>query len=62
MRIGEQLHREINARARALALLVEGRVIHGIMDPFWPNAATVREFQRCHGESALRLLRNRLAR
>jgi len=39
-RITEALHREFNARARGLSLMVEGRVIYEMMDPFWPNART----------------------
>lgn len=36
LRIGESLHREFNARARALSLMVEGRVIYETMEAFWP--------------------------
>lgn len=53
MRIGESLHREFNARARRLALGVEGRVIHELMDPFWPQARhdeSLPEFLREYGE------------
>lgn len=53
MRIGESLHREFNARARRLALGVEGRVIHELMDPFWPQARhdeSLPEFMREYGE------------
>ena len=39
LRIGEELHREVNARAAALSLMVEGRVIYEIMEPFWPVVA-----------------------
>lgn len=39
MRIGEQLHREFNRRAAALALAVEGRRIHEIMEESWPRFA-----------------------
>jgi dihydrofolate reductase len=38
VRIGEQLHREFNARARGLSMGVEGRVIYEIMENFWPAA------------------------
>jgi dihydrofolate reductase len=38
LRITEPLHREFNARARALTMSVEGRVIYEIMEPFWPAA------------------------
>lgn len=40
MRIGEPIHREFNERAKALALMVEGRVIYEIMESFWPGART----------------------
>lgn len=40
MRIGERLHRIFNARARDLALMVQGRVTYEIMEGFWPAAAT----------------------
>ena len=40
MRIGEPLHREFNARARALSLGVEGRVIYETMEAYWPAART----------------------
>lgn len=39
LRIDEQLHREFNDRARQLSMMVEGRVIYDMMDPFWPNAS-----------------------
>jgi len=38
MRIGEQLHREFNARARRMSLGVEGRTIYETMESFWPAA------------------------
>ncbi len=38
MRIGEPLHREFNARARALALMVQGRAVYETMEKFWPAA------------------------
>ena len=38
LRIGEPLHREFNARARALSMSVEGRVIYEMMEDFWPAA------------------------
>lgn len=40
VRIGESLHREFNERARALALMVQGRRTYELMDPFWPDART----------------------
>lgn len=39
LRIDEELHREFNARAAALSLMVEGRVTYEIMDRFWPAVA-----------------------
>ncbi|MBO0813371.1 MAG: dihydrofolate reductase family protein [Microlunatus sp.] len=53
LRIGEELHREFNARARALALSVEGRVIYEMMDPFWPDARSdelLPDYLREYGE------------
>ena len=38
LRIGESLHREFNARARALSLMVEGRTIYETMEAYWPDA------------------------
>jgi dihydrofolate reductase len=38
LRIGEELHREFNAQARALALMVQGRVIYETMEEYWPRA------------------------
>ncbi|HEX6241381.1 MAG TPA: dihydrofolate reductase family protein [Polyangiales bacterium] len=52
MRIGEQLHREFNTRARRLALMVQGRVIYEIMEAFWPQAAgdaSMPDFMREYG-------------
>ncbi|MCU1527356.1 MAG: bifunctional deaminase-reductase protein [Frondihabitans sp.] len=53
VRLGESLHREFNARAQAMSMMVEGRVVYEMMDPFWPNARTdeslpdfLREFGR----------------
>lgn len=53
IRIDEPLHREFNARARAMSMLVEGRVVYEMMDPFWPNArddASLPDFMREFGE------------
>jgi dihydrofolate reductase len=38
LRLDEELHREFNARARALALMVQGRVVYEIMEEYWPRA------------------------
>lgn len=53
MRIDEPLHREFNARAAAMTLSVEGRVVRDMMDPFWPDARTdesMPAFMREYGE------------
>jgi len=53
MRIGESLHREFNARARALSMDVSGRVIYETMESFWPDARTdtsLPDFLREYGE------------
>jgi dihydrofolate reductase len=38
LRLSEELHREFNARARACALIVHGRVIYETMEEYWPRA------------------------
>lgn len=38
VRITEALHHEFNARARALALMVQGRAVYEIMEEYWPQA------------------------
>ncbi|WP_285725382.1 dihydrofolate reductase family protein [Psychromicrobium xiongbiense] len=53
MRIGESLHREFNARARAMSLMIEGRVIYETMEAFWPAARhdeSLPDFLREYGE------------
>jgi dihydrofolate reductase len=53
LRIGEELHREFNARARTLALMVQGRVIYETMEEYWPRArgdASLPEVLREYGE------------
>ncbi|EXG82597.1 dihydrofolate reductase family protein [Cryptosporangium arvum] len=53
LRIGEALHREFNARARALAMIVEGRTVRETMEAFWPDAREDRSlpgFLREYGE------------
>src|SRR4051812_26466990 len=53
LRIDEELHHEFNAQARALALMVQGRVVYEIMEEYWPRAredASLREVLREHGE------------
>ncbi|PKQ25573.1 MAG: deaminase [Actinobacteria bacterium HGW-Actinobacteria-4] len=53
MSITESLHREFNARASAMALAVEGRVIYETMESYWPAARTDEsqpDFMREYGE------------
>lgn len=53
LRIDEELHREFNARAQELTLMVQGRVIHETMEEFWPRAredASMPDFMREYGE------------
>lgn len=40
LRIDEQLHREFSERAGRLSMMVLGRVMYDVMDPFWPDART----------------------
>ena len=52
VRIDEPLHRFFNERAQAMTLTVEGRVVHDMMDPFWPDAredASLPEYLREYG-------------
>ena len=51
LHIDDKVHAEFNARAKALAGMVQGRVMYEIMDPFWPDArddeshpAVIREY------------------
>lgn len=53
LRIDEQVHREFNERARRLSMMVEGRVIYDMMDPFWPDARadeSLPDYMREFGE------------
>jgi dihydrofolate reductase len=53
IRIDEQLHRFFNERAKGMTMGVEGRVIHDMMDPFWPDARTdesLPDYLREYGE------------
>lgn len=53
LRIGEQLHREFNTRARRLSMMVQARLIYELMDPFWPDARTdesMPDYMREYGE------------
>ena len=53
LRIDEELHREFNARARDLALFVQGRVIYETMEEYWPRAredASLPDVLREYGE------------
>lgn len=53
LRIDEELHREFNAQARALALLVHGRVVYEVMEEYWPRSredASLPDVLREYGE------------
>ncbi|MGC5016820.1 dihydrofolate reductase family protein [Streptosporangium sp. DT93] len=53
LRIGEELHREFNARAQALAVMVQGRVMYETMEEYWPRAredASLPDVLREYGE------------
>ena len=53
VRIDEELHREWGAQVDAFALLVQGRVIHELMEEYWPRAcedASLPDFMREYGE------------
>ena len=53
LRIDEELHREFNAQAQALALMVQGRVIYETMEEYWPRAgedASLPDVMRQYGE------------
>src|SRR5258707_9756090 len=53
LRIDEELHREFNAQARALALMVQGRVIYEVMEEYQPRArgdASLPDVLREYGE------------
>ena len=39
LRISDELHREFNARARAMTSMVQGRIVYETMEKFWPAAA-----------------------
>ncbi len=53
LRITAALHRVFNERARAMALMVEGRTIYETMEAFWPGARadeSLPEYLREYGE------------
>jgi len=53
LRIDEELHREFNEQARALALMVQGRVVYEVMEEYWPRAredTSLPEVLREYGE------------
>lgn len=53
LRIDEELHEEFNARARDLALMVQGRVMYEIMEAAWPqyrHDASLPQVMRDYGE------------
>jgi dihydrofolate reductase len=53
LRIDEELHREFNVQAQALALMVQGRVVYEVMEEYWPRAredASLPDVLREYGE------------
>src|SRR3954462_5199932 len=53
LRIDEELHREFNAQARTLALLVHGRVVDEVMEEYWRRSrehASLPDVLREYGE------------
>lgn len=53
LRIDEELHREFNAQALALALMVQGRVFYEVMEEYWPRSredASLPDVLREYGE------------
>ena len=53
LRIDEELHREFNAQARAVALMIQGRVIYETMEEYWPPAradAALPDYMREYAE------------
>ncbi|MGA5761408.1 dihydrofolate reductase family protein [Nonomuraea bangladeshensis] len=53
LRLGEEMHREANARTRELALMVHGRVYYEAMEEYWPRApedASLPDYMREYGE------------
>jgi dihydrofolate reductase len=53
LRIDEEFHREANAQAQALALMVQGRVVYEVMEEYWPRARadeSLPDYMREYGE------------
>jgi len=53
LRLTEELHREANAQARAVAVMVQGRVFYETMEEYWPRArgdASLPDYMREYGE------------
>ncbi|WP_456826103.1 dihydrofolate reductase family protein [Cellulomonas sp. P5_E12] len=53
LRIDEELHRELNAQARAAVLIVHGRLFYELMEEYWPRArgdASLPDFLREYAE------------
>ncbi|MFE0148961.1 dihydrofolate reductase family protein [Nonomuraea sp. NPDC059007] len=53
LRLHEDMHREANARTRALALMVHGRVYYELMEESWPGTsedASLPDYMREYGE------------
>jgi dihydrofolate reductase len=53
LRISEELHRAANAQARAVAVMVQGRVFYETMEEYWPRArgdTSLPDYMREFGE------------
>jgi dihydrofolate reductase len=53
LRISEELHREANARTRAVAVMVQGRVFYETREEYWPRAredASLPDYMHEYGE------------
>jgi dihydrofolate reductase len=53
LRIDEEFHREANAQAREVALIVHGRVFYELMEEYWPRAredASLPDYMREYAE------------
>ena len=53
LRIDEKLHREFNARAARMSMMIEGRKIYEIMEGYWPAARqdeSLPDYMREYGE------------
>ncbi|NUT23888.1 MAG: deaminase [Hamadaea sp.] len=53
LRIDEELHRDANAQAREVAVMVHGRVFYEVMEEYWPRSgddASLPDYLREFGE------------